>query len=116
MENRTDNDIKNKWNSMKRIEKAGSKRRSSPTRGTSRDVGGVVEEQRKRRTDSSGWGTMGETTAPEQQTSDRMQVFTTRGTFDSKRFSETLIAHTVTDGGSAENSPIPKKKYWNYEV
>lgn len=116
MKNRTDNDIKNKWNSMKRIEKAGGKRKSAPSRGASRYVGEVVDEQRTHRVDSSRWGAIGETMAPEQQTSDRMKMFNTRGTFGSKCFAKTLIAYTVTDDGSAESSPVPKKKYWNYAV
>ena len=116
MKNRTDNDIKNKWNSMKRVEKAGGRRKSAPSRGTSGYVGEVAEEQRTHRVHSSRWGAIGETAAPEKQASDRTKMFTATGTFGSKCFAETLIAHTVTDGGSAESSPVPKKKYWNYAV
>ena len=99
---------------MKRLEKAGRQRKKAPIGSTIRDVGGVVDGQKTHQVDTSRCSAMGKIIAPEQQTSGKMQLFTTRNNLDSKYSSGTLIAHTVTDGGSAENSPVPM--YWKYEV
>ena len=116
MKNRTDNDIKNKWNSMKRSEKAGRKRKNGYAVGASIQLAGVVEDHRTHQEGSFQWNAMEQIIAPAQETSDDIQLFTTGKPSNSKCSKETDILPSVTDGGSAESSPVPQKKYWNYEV
>lgn len=106
---------------MKRTEKAGRKKKKAttldnPTHDLPSELVRVAEERETRHVDSSQWSAMGKITAPEHQTSDKMQLFINEKSSEWKYASETAILPTVTDGGSAENSPVPKKKYWNYEV
>lgn len=116
MKNRTDNDIKNKWNSMKRSEKAGRKRKNAYAHSASFQLAGVVEDRRTYQDGSFQWNAMEQIVAPAQDKSDDIQLFTTGKSSNLKYSTETVILPTVTDGGSAESSPVPQKKYWNYEV
>jgi hypothetical protein len=106
MKNRTDNDIKNKWHSMKRREKT-DRKREAISHDIALATAGLFEEHERRKNDFSRRDAIGEIFARGQHTNCKMQLFT-RKAHDS---SEALILPTVTDGGSAENSPIPKKKY-----
>ena len=49
MKNRADNDIKNKWNSMKRLEKAGKRKVNTPTQGT---TGTAIGERKPQQVDN----------------------------------------------------------------
>ena len=101
---------------MKRSEKAGRKRKNAYAFGASIQLAGVVEDRRTHQDGSFQWNAMEEITAPKQETSDDIQLFTAGLPSNSKDSAETVILPTVTDGGSAESSPVPQKKYWNYEV
>ena len=117
MKNRTDNDIKNKWNSMKRLEK----RKIAPIRNTVTGAGGMIGIKGPRFVEASRWITTGGIATrgiatPSRQTTGKIPIFTTMKTHPSMYSSELDIAPTVTDGGSAENSPVPKKMYWDEDT
>ena len=67
MKNRTDNDIKNKWNSMKRSEKAARKRKNAPTQDPPIKLTEDFEVHKANEVVSSQWSAMEETTALEMQ-------------------------------------------------
>ena len=98
---------------MKRTERAGRKRKNSPTLGTSIQLTGVVEEF-KANEDVFPQHLI----ATKQETSNKTRLFTTGKPSDAM-FSvaaDTVILPTVTDGGSAENTPVPQKKYLSFQV
>ncbi len=96
---------------MKRTERAGRKRKNSPTLGTRSQLAGVIEEFKANQDVLSQ-----HSIATKQETSNKFQLFNAGKPSDATFSAETVILPTVTDGGSAENSPVPKKKYLSYEV
>jgi hypothetical protein len=103
MKDRTDNDIKNKWNSMNR-----SARRALDTltkQGNPNDVE-ILHNSTKQMFDGSSWeendvASNGTTAAA------AAMIFRPR-TYPS----ESGFTKTVTDGASANNSPVVQKNYW----
>ena len=113
MKNRTDNDIKNKWNSMKRMEKAGRKRKMPQTYDAISDTN-VVEKQAKKQFHADKWI---ETGGCDTHSSNHKIQVRTSEEIPCLKFSPTpAIIPTVTDGISKESSPIVKKIRWKYEV
>jgi hypothetical protein len=112
MENRTDNDIKNKCNSMKRA-KAVRKRKIASIPATKSAVDGIPGVGRHHEKEASTGGP-----TQSKQAVSNMSIFSAYKPHPSMYSSELAIAPMVTDGGSAENSPVPEKIYWgdSYEI
>ena len=112
MKNRTDNDIKNKWNSMKRA-KAVRKRKIASIPATKSAVDGIPGVGRNHEKEAS-------TGVPAQSklAVSNMSIFSAFKPHPLMYSWERAIAPMVTDGGSAENSPVPEKIYWgdSYEI
>ena len=112
MDNRTDNDIKNKWNSMKKS-KAVRERKIASITATKSAIDGIPGVGRHHEKEAS----TGVHTQSKQAVSN-MSIFSAYKPHPSLYSSERAIAPMVTDGGSAENSPVPEKIYWGdrYEI
>jgi hypothetical protein len=113
MKNRTDNDIKNKWNSMKRA-KAVRKRKIASIPATKSAIDGIPGVRRHHHEKEASTGVPTES----KQAVSNMSIFSAYKPHPSMYSLERAIAPMVTDGGSAENSPVPEKIYWgdSYEI
>lgn len=105
IKNRTDNDIKNKWYSMKRKEELARKSKKPTTKSPSKRARTAKEQNVDQRR------SMEDTTDPELMKNAGARMFS-----GANYTSELAILPTVTDGGSAENSPVPQTKYLSFEV
>ena len=101
---------------MRRAEKASQKRKNDPVRRTNRVFGRVVEEKGTKQVEKPRWNATEETGRSKQETNGENQLFMTKENLHSRYASEILIRPTVTDGGSAENSPLPKNMYVEFEI
>ncbi len=97
IKNRTDNDIKNKWYSMKRTEEAAGKRKKPKSKRPSKRAR-ISKEQNSDRSRS------------------KIESYATGISSAWNCTSEQAILPTVTDGGSAENSPVTQVKYLSFEI
>jgi hypothetical protein len=108
MKNRTDNDIKNKWNSMNRSARRAQDRLSK--KSCPNDVI-LLQNSMQQIFEQSSWDEEGKT--PPQFKANGTTVAVAAEIFRLRKFpSKFCVAQTVTDGASAHNSPISQKNYW----
>ena len=115
MKNRTDNDIKNKWNSMKRARG----RKTDPVNDTTTPDEAIAGVQQVHHVKALRCTAMSEVATNPQRKLGNIPPCATMKTDPSMQSFASGITLTVSDGGSAENSPLPKKMYWEgqeYEV